>query len=341
MSEAEERHSAGDGISPFTPEELINKLAIPAFAINAEHLITHWNLALARASGLPAEQMIGTRNQWMPFYSHQRPTLADLIVDHAPPDMLDKHYPGKYQPSDLIEGAYVAEDFFPDIGKGGEWLSFTAAPLLDGEQQIVGAIETLVVITERKSAEQELRKNESRYRQLSQIDDLTQLFNARQLRREINRQIKLCKRYDQPMALVMLDLDHFKEVNDSWGHLFGDEVLKRFASIIRHNLRASDDGFRYGGEEFIILMPFIDEQAALRAAKRIHQAFCDTRFKTADGSELRLTLSGGVTRLCPDDDYDRLLRRADATLYEAKRGGRNRILLSKDSQAGYPEPPQL
>ncbi|KEA64062.1 response regulator receiver domain protein (CheY-like) [Marinobacterium lacunae] len=320
-----------DGQDTFviTPEELINKLAIPTFAINSDHVITHWNLALARASGLPADEMIGTQHQWMPFYSHQRPTLADLILEPSPKEMLDKHYLGKYKPSDLIEGAYMAEDFFPDIGKAGEWLSFTAAPLLDGQHNIVGAIETLVIISERKHAEQELIAREKRYRQLSQIDDLTRLFNARQLRRELSRHIELCKRYDQPLSLVMMDLDRFKQVNDTWGHLFGDKVLKTFADIIHRNLRTSDEGYRYGGEEFILLMPFIDEQAALQATERIHAGFCNTTFITEDGSELQLTVSGGITRLRPDDDYDTLLGRADAALYEAKNSGRNTILISR------------
>ncbi len=320
------------GADTIAPEELINKLAIPAFVIDRHHVITHWNQALAHLTGLGAEQMVGTSNQWMPFYSHPRPTLADLIIDHAHTEQLEQFYPAKYHASKLIQGAWEAEDFFPEMGAQGEWLSFTAAPLLDQNQQIAGAIETLVSISARKQAEHKLRESEKRYRRLSVTDDLTQLYNARQLRREVEHQIKLCTRYDQPMALAMFDLDHFKEVNDTHGHLFGDEVLRGFGSIIRNNLRESDTGFRYGGEEFILLMPFIDEQAAMQAAQRIHNAFVNTRFTTPGEQSLSLTVSAGVTRLYPHDDYDSLLQRADAALYEAKNSGRNQIVLSRTEQ---------
>ncbi|MBS97288.1 MAG: GGDEF domain-containing protein [Oceanospirillaceae bacterium] len=325
-------HATLEPLAPLTelipPDELINKLAIPAFVINREHRITHWNLALASATGLSAGEMLGTRKQWMPFYSHPRPTMADIIVDNAEADTLSQFYSSKLTQAAKIEGAYAAEDFFPDIGDDGEWLSFTAAPLMDCDHKVVGAIETLVIITDRKKAEQQLVENERRYRELSVTDDLTQLYNARQLRREINRQIELCQRYQQPMSLAMMDLDHFKQLNDNHGHLFGDEVLRKFAEIIRHNLRHSDDGFRYGGEEFIVLMPFIDEAAALQATERIHQRFCDTPFLTPGGETIYLTVSAGITRINPDDDYDSLLRRADTALYEAKKLGRNRIIVA-------------
>ncbi len=315
---------------PFA-DELLDRLAIPTFVIGRDHVITHWNAALAKASGLASVKMVGTRNQWMPFYKRPRPTLADLLLDGCSESTLTRVYSDKLHCSNLIDGAYVAEDFFPEIGPEGEWLSFTAAPVRDCSGRTTAVIETLVSVSDRKHAELELAESEQHYRELSMLDDLTGLYNARQLRREIKRHIDLSRRYEQPMALAMLDLDFFKQINDNYGHLFGDQILRAFGDIIRSGIRNPDDAFRYGGEEFVILMPFTTEADALGVAERIRITLKHARFLTDDGDSIQLTVSGGITRIDPDDHYDSLMQRADSTLYAAKQQGRDRILLTPQS----------
>ena len=131
---------------------------VPTFVINADHVVVHWNRACEAIIGMPAERMVGTRNQWTAFYPQARPVMADLIVDGALENRVASLYSGKYRRSPLIEGAFEAEDYFPAFANGGRWLFFTAAPLRDGQGNIVGAIETLQDITERKQAEQALRE---------------------------------------------------------------------------------------------------------------------------------------------------------------------------------------
>lgn len=309
-------------------DELLNRLAIPTFVIDQEHIIVHWNTALVTATGQPREKMIGTRNQWIPFYKHPRPTLADLLLDGCSENLLKSVYSDQLRHSNLIDGAYIAEDFFPEIGKNGEWLSFTAAPVPDASGHTVAVIETLLIISERKLAERELLESEQHFRELSLIDDLTGLYNARQLRHEIKRHLDLSRRYEQPMALAMLDVDLFKQVNDTEGHLFGDQILRGFADIIRSSIRNPDDAFRYGGEEFVVLMPFTTETEALGVAERIRTSLEQSRFLTDSGRTTHITVSGGVTRILPDDQYDSLMQRADTALYAAKQQGRNRMLLA-------------
>jgi len=130
---------------------------VATFVIDTRHVITHWNTACEHLLGWSKEEMVGTGNHWQPFYPRQRPTLADLIVSGVD-DEIDNYYLGKHMRSSLIPGAYEAEDFFPNIGVGGHWLHFTAAPLRDGHGQLVGAIETLRDVTERRVAEIALRK---------------------------------------------------------------------------------------------------------------------------------------------------------------------------------------
>lgn len=131
---------------------------VPAFAIDAEHVVIQWNKACERTVGLAATEMVGTRNQWVPFYSRERPVLADLVVSGAIEEMVDTYYHGKFRRSPLIPGAYEAEDFFPQMGESGRWLFFSAAPLRDADGRIIGAIETLQDITRRKLAEKDLHK---------------------------------------------------------------------------------------------------------------------------------------------------------------------------------------
>jgi PAS domain S-box-containing protein len=136
--------------------QIIDGDPVPTLVINARHVITHWNHACEQVIGMQAADMVGTRKQWSAFYSAERPILADLIVSGEVDNLLTLYGNKKLRRSPVIEGAYEAEDFFPQMGERGRWLYFTAAPLRNAGGEVIGAIETLQDITERKSAETEL-----------------------------------------------------------------------------------------------------------------------------------------------------------------------------------------
>jgi PAS domain S-box-containing protein len=138
---------------------------IPAFFIGKDHKVVYWNEALEKYSGLKAEDIVGTEQHWKPFYSQKRPCMADLIVDEAA-DQIPQWYSGKFQKSELVEGGYEATDFFPAVGKNGAWLHFTAVAIRDTKGSMIGAMEVLEDITERKKAEEALRMSEETYRAL-------------------------------------------------------------------------------------------------------------------------------------------------------------------------------
>ena len=135
------------------------------FVIDHDHRILSWNKALEDYSGIPAADVIGTDQQWRAFYKEKRPVLADLLVDNNT-DGLFKWYGGKLNPSRYVDDAYDAMDFFPDMGTSGTWLSFTAAPIRNADGEIIGAVETLEDITERKQAEEVLKRSEVMYREI-------------------------------------------------------------------------------------------------------------------------------------------------------------------------------
>ncbi len=144
--------------------EIVDGSSIPTFVINNEHKITHWNTAVESLTGLKREEVVGTDRQWMAFYAEKRPVMADLIVDKASASKFKDWYGDKYKMSSLIEGAYEGLNFFPPLGEEGKWLLFTAAPLKDSEGMVIGALETLQDITERKEAEEELKNAEEQCR---------------------------------------------------------------------------------------------------------------------------------------------------------------------------------
>ena len=139
---------------------------IPAFVIGKDHKVLYWNKALEELSGIKAGELIGTRQHWKAFYSKKRPCMADLLVDEIL-EVIPQWYSGKYIKSKLIEGAYEAVDFFPELGNEGKWLCFTAASIRDSQGDLIGAIETLEDITERKQAEAERQRAEYLYRTLA------------------------------------------------------------------------------------------------------------------------------------------------------------------------------
>jgi PAS domain S-box-containing protein len=145
---------------------IIQGSAIPALAIDKNHVITHCNRAYEKLKGIPAEKMVGTRNQWMTFYRKPRPAMLDLLVDGVSEEEIMAHFGKWARKSELVEGGYEAEIFFPDLGEKGQWLFFTSAPLIDERGKIVGAIETFQDVTLRRWAEEALRQSERRFRTL-------------------------------------------------------------------------------------------------------------------------------------------------------------------------------
>ena len=139
--------------------QIINGSTIPTFVIDKEHILTHWNKALEHLTGYPAGEMIGTRNQWAPFYENERPSMADVILDQTDESQIRKLYGSKWRRSPFIDGAYESEGFFARLGKSGKWCWFTAAPIQTPEGETVGAIETIWDKTEERNAEKERERH--------------------------------------------------------------------------------------------------------------------------------------------------------------------------------------
>jgi PAS domain S-box-containing protein len=141
--------------------QIVQGTTIPTFVIDKEHVVTHWNTACERLTGYSANDIVGTTNSWKPFRSESRPSMADLILDGVVEEELWRFYDNRWKKSELIEGAYEAEEFFPHLDKEGLWLFFTAAPITAPDGTTVGAIETLWDRTKEKQAEAQ-RENQNR-----------------------------------------------------------------------------------------------------------------------------------------------------------------------------------
>ncbi|MCI5146640.1 MAG: GGDEF domain-containing protein [Candidatus Electrothrix sp. AR3] len=169
---------------------------------------------------------------------------------------------------------------------------------------------------------------------LSTHDDLTGLYNRRHLVTSLKQEFSLCQRHNNMLSLMILDLDHFKDINDTFGHEFGDYVLKDFSNTLRTHVRRSDLVFRFGGEEFIILLPQTDEAGALSMAEKIRQVCEEKQIQKAD-CITQLTVSIGVISYQRDlhQSPGCMISSADKALYQAKEMGRNRIIVFRKNDS--------
>jgi len=158
-------------------------------------------------------------------------------------------------------------------------------------------------------------------------DPLTNTGNRIAMDQTLQREIEMSRRHLQPLSLLMLDIDHFKQVNDSHGHGVGDEVLKSVAESIKRQLRNVDMVFRYGGEEFLILLSNTTRESAAMVGERLRFATQSEEY-IVDGKLIDLTVSLGCSTLLPGESAESLVRRADSALYVAKREGRNRLAMA-------------
>lgn len=169
-----------------------------------------------------------------------------------------------------------------------------------------------------------LKEAYKRIEELAELDELTGAFNRRCIMRMLDEEIARSARNGQPCSIALIDLDHFKRVNDTYGHPTGDEVLRTFAITMFANIRSVDRFGRYGGEEFLLVLPDMTTEGAARAMDRLRAIVADLDW-SAFSPGMNVTLSAGVATLRPNETTDSLLARTDTALYLAKAQGRNRI----------------
>ncbi len=157
------------------------------------------------------------------------------------------------------------------------------------------------------------------------VDPLTGCYNRREFENQINRHSATASRHGQPLSLFMFDLDYFKKINDTHGHLGGDLVLKEISLLVRDNMRTGDVLARYGGEEFIAILPETDKTKAMELADRLRAKIAAMRIPH-NGTTIRVTASFGVSEYTPNTDMNKIIQDADTMLYKAKVNGRNRVM---------------
>jgi two-component system chemotaxis response regulator CheY len=177
--------------------------------------------------------------------------------------------------------------------------------------------------------ERQHRESLERMQKMATHDSLTDLFNRRALYDIAENELARARREKKPVSLVMMDIDHFKNVNDAFGHNIGDQALRRVAHIILEKIRTYDTAGRWGGEEFLLVLPGTDQMEASQIAERVREGIESAKIPLQGGKHLDLQASFGVSTCMPDDllTFDLLIHQADEALYDAKGEGRNRVCI--------------
>ena len=285
--------------------QIVDGDPVPTLVIGADHKVTHWNKACATVTGIPAGDMIGTRRQWTAFYPNERPILADLIID-SENDHLETYYEGKYKRSRIIDGAYEAEDFFPHLGEGGCWLYFTAAPLRDAQGRIIGAIETLLDVTERHNAVDDLQRYQAHLEEL--VETRTREVGAanQQMAQDIAKreaaESELQRRY---MELTELNI----RLSDTQGQLVQSEKLASIGQLAAGVAHEINNPIGYVHSNLGALGKYLEDLFSVLAA-----------YEAAEPSLADPELRGKLKALRQKVDLDFLLEDIPVLMRESKEG---------------------
>jgi diguanylate cyclase (GGDEF)-like protein/PAS domain S-box-containing protein len=290
-------------------EQIYRYAPVGLFIFDRECRFQRINERMAEINGLSPEAHAG-KSMWevIPDLAGQLQELYRPVFERGEP-VLDVEIHGR-TPRD------------PDTVH--DWLA-SYFPLKSETGEVVGLIGAVLDISERKHAEEALRASEAEVRRLALTDPLTGVGNRRRLDEALRTEISRMHRYDGRLSAVMTDLDHFKRINDRHGHQVGDQVLQEFARLLQSHCRDIDLVARFGGEEFVILMPEVGLDEARACAERMRATLAQA---TIPPLAEPVTASFGVAELAPGEDGEALLRRADEALYAGKAAGRDRVTVA-------------
>ena len=228
----------------------------------------------------------------------------------------------------IVLTGYTQEYSYEEaISKGASDLIFKPVRFEELILRIKRVLKERQLTNERTQMLEKLKK-------LSITDGLTKLYNSRHFYSQIKTEIDRSVRYDHPLSLLILDIDHFKNYNDRYGHLEGDKVLVRLGQVIKLLLRKMDSAYRYGGEEFTIILPETESDEAQTVAERIRKAVKAIVFIPRPGDEISISVSVGMTAYEPPEDLSTFIQRADKALYGSKAAGRDKVsaLIAQNSK---------
>ena len=221
------------------------------------------------------------------------------------------------------------------------WVNLTVSPLWKPGEKPGRNMIVVEDITDRKRTEEALKESEKRYRELSIIDDLTQLYNSRHFYFHLKNEMERSNRYGQPLTLLLLDLDNFKHYNDTYGHVEGDQVLWRLGQVVKRCLRETDFAYRYGGEEFTVLLPVTTSVEGFITAERIRTEFRKERFTPAPDQVVHVTVSIGLAQYKPPEEMKVFVHRVDQLMYQGKKNGKDRVCCEPSAQEQFKEQSSL
>ena len=283
--------------------------------IDADGVIRASNASAERILGLTVDQLAGRT----PF----DPRWQAVHEDGTP-------FPGETHPAMVtLHTGQPCHNVIMGVHKPDgalTWLSINSQALYrPGDTKPYAVVTSFADITERRRAEEELRVLQAKLREEAIRDPLTGLYNRRYLEETLKRELIRAGRDGHPLSVLMGDIDHFKQLNDTYGHQAGDAVLKSLGDLLQHHARSSDIPCRYGGEEFVVVMPEMSLETSRERAEQIRRDFADLRIAFGD-AQLGATLSIGVAAWpSHGNTAGKLIGAADRALYEAKQTGRNKV----------------
>jgi len=250
-------------------------------------------------------------------------TIHLVITDIRLPGMngleLTDLIKNSYDTDVIVMTAYIGDYSYEEaISKGAS--DFVSKPI---------RFEELLLRLRRVLRERNITKERAlmlaRLQDLAITDGLTKLYNSRYFYKQLDSEVNRAKRYNHPLTLLFMDIDYFKRYNDTYGHLEGDKVLVSIGKIIKSCLRKMDTAYRYGGEEFTVILPETNRGEVMTVAKRIKDAMENEKFSPQSEKSISITISIGATEYCPGERISTLVQRADKAMYLSKQRGRNQI----------------
>ncbi|MBP8130081.1 MAG: sensor domain-containing diguanylate cyclase [Candidatus Hydrogenedentes bacterium] len=291
-------------------ENLLDQLNDGVFFLDPNQVITYWNRGAERISGFSRAEVIGQVLK-PNFLGHLDKTAHPVFGEESPGALC------------LKDGQIREEELYIRHKNGQLVPVFTRiSPIVNTLQEVIGVMEVFTDNTSKIAALQRIEELE----ELALVCPVTQVGNRRYAEMALANAFEELKRYDWAFGVLFVDIDNFKLVNDTSGHKAGDEVLRMVALALKSSLRTFDFVGRWGGEEFIVVLPNINDEVLARVAERCRAVIEESRYQ-CEGRGVRVTVSVGAGIARPDETPETLIERVDRLMYASKDAGRNRVTI--------------